>query len=383
MADDFTSTIGALRRRGRILPLLVGAHAVLFAWIFWAIQGQVSLYEISNDARIELESATYSIEAQAPGRVISTSLRVGQEVRRGDVLVEIDTMGDRLQRRQEQERVQGLRSELESLRAQLEAEQWAGKEEQQSMRLREEEALSRLREAQLAEQDATRELERIRKLFGEKLVAAREYDKAQGEWRRMQAQVATLQSGLRRISQEQTARDRERDARIQGLRREMAELEAGRRTIEAGIDRLGYEVERKLIRAPVSGRVGEAAVLRTGAVVAAGEKLGSVVPAGRLAAIAHFPAQAAFGRIRPGQTGTLRLSGWPWAEYGTVTVTVVRVAQEVRDGKARVELEIAPTSSFRGRLEHGMPGTLEVTVERSSPLALGLRTSGGWLTRRP
>jgi len=59
---------------------------------------------------------------------------------------------------------------------------------------------------------------------------------------------------------------------------------------------------------------------------------------------------------------------------------VTRVAQEVRDGKVRVELALDAHSSFRGELEHGMPGTLEIVVERLSPLSLVLRTAGEWLT---
>jgi hypothetical protein len=44
-------------------------------------------------------------------------------------------------------------------------------------------------------------------------------------------------------------------------------------------------------------------------------------------------------------------------------------------------LALAGKSSYRGSLEHGMPGTLEVTVERVSPLSLTLRTAGQWLSK--
>jgi len=116
-------------------------------------------------------------------------------------------------------------------------------------------------------------------------------------------------------------------------------------------------------------------------VVSEGDRLGSIVPAGHLLVVAQYPAQAAFGRIRAGQPATLRLDGFPWAEFGTLSATVAGVAQEVRGGKVRVELALADKSSFHGTLEHGMPGTLEVAVERVSPLGLILRTAGQWLTR--
>jgi len=112
------------------------------------------------------------------------------------------------------------------------------------------------------------------------------------------------------------------------------------------------------------------------------ESVASIVPSGRLRAVAMFPAQAAFGRIREGQAAVLRLDGYPWTEFGAVKATVGHVAQEVRDGRVRVELDLQPGSNFSGRLEHGMPGSVEVAVERISPLALVLRTAGQWLTRR-
>src|SRR5256885_12752918 len=44
---------------------------------------------------------------------------------------------------------------------------------------------------------------------------------------------------------------------------------------------------------------------------------------------------------------------------------VSQVAAEIRDSNVRVEFEMQPDSSFRGKLEHGMPGSIDVAVERS------------------
>ena len=231
--------------------------------------------------------------------------------------------------------------------------------------------------AHLADQD----LERIRKLYTQQIVSTRDLQKAESEAGRLRAATAALQAAAGRIPQDQSTHDREREVRIARLQGEIASLDAQRDTLQAESARLAYEIERRRIRAPVDGRVGEAAMLRVGAVVAEGERLGSIVPAGNLLVVAQFPAQAAFGRIRPGESATLRLDGFPWAEFGTVSARVERVAQEVRDGKVRVELALAEKSTFRGTLQHGMPGTLEVAVERVSPMGLTLRTAGQWLTR--
>jgi len=57
-----------------------------------------------------------------------------------------------------------------------------------------------------------------------------------------------------------------------------------------------------------------------------GEKIASILPSGTLVVTAQFPPDAAFGRIRRGQSATVRLEGFPWAEFGSVPATVARVA---------------------------------------------------------
>jgi membrane fusion protein (multidrug efflux system) len=254
-------------------------------------------------------------------------------------------------------------------------------EEDHAARLKAQEAESRVREAQIPADYAAKNLVRIRALRAENYVSAHDLEKAESDASQLHAAASALEMAASRIPQDQAARNRERDVRIGRLQGEIATLEAQRNTLQAETARLNYEIERRRIRAPVDGLIGEAVNLRVGAVVADGDRLGSLVPAGRLLVVAHYPAQAAFGRIRAGQPATLRLDGFPWAEFGTVSATVAGVGQEVRDGKVRVELALRPRSSFRGSLEHGMPGTLEVAVERLSPLNLTLRTAGQWLTR--
>ena len=135
-----------------------------------------------------------------------------------------------------------------------------------------------------------------------------------------------------------------------------------------------------MIRAPVSGIIGEAAVLQAGSVIQEGAGVASIVPAGQLRIVAFFPPQAAYGRVRTGAGARLRLKGYPWTEFGVVEARVAEVAGEDRDGRTRVQLEVLPSPTLKTTLRHGMPGELEVEVERATPLSLVLRTAGQWLT---
>lgn len=359
----------------------IASGLALSAWIVWALFAQVSLYEVSTDARIELEGATYPIDSPFAGRVVATSLRAGSAVQRGDLLIEIDAEAEQLQLHEVEVQAQGLAPQITQLQAQIEAERSARSEEDRAARLRSQEAESRVHEAQGPADYAAKNLVRIRALRAASYVSAHDLEKAESDASQLHAAASALETAANRIPQDQAARNRERDVRIGRLQGEIATLEAQRDTLQAETARLNYEIERRRIRAPGDGLIGEAVNLRVGAVVGAGERLGSIVPAGRLLVVAHYPAQAAFGRIRAGQPATLRLEGFPWAEFGTVSATVADVGRDVRDGQVRVELALRSQSSFRGSLAHGMPGTLEVAVERLSPLNLTLRTAGQWLTR--
>jgi membrane fusion protein (multidrug efflux system) len=72
----------------------------------------------------------------------------------------------------------------------------------------------------------------------------------------------------------------------------------------------------------------------------------------------------------------MRLDGFPWAQYGSIDATVSRVATEIRDGAVRVEFTPAATGNPADIMQHGVPGVIEVAVERAAPAALVLRAAG-------
>jgi membrane fusion protein (multidrug efflux system) len=164
--------------------------------------------------------------------------------------------------------------------------------------------------------------------------------------------------------------------RIRGLAVALTRLEGQADTLKAGINRLENEIERRIIRAPIEGFLAEAASLRVGAVLAEAEQVASLVPAGSLLGVARFAPPAALGRIAPGQRATMRLEGFPWAEYGALRLKVIRVASEIRDGTVRVELALDGSQPSRIPLQHGLPGIVEVEVERTTPMAVILNAAG-------
>ncbi len=92
--------------------------------------------------------------------------------------------------------------------------------------------------------------------------------------------------------------------------------------------------------------------------------------------VASFEPAIALGRIYPGQPATMRLDGFPWAQYGTIQATVQRVATAIEHGRVQVELTINANPRSQVPLQQGLPGDVEIEVERISPALLLLRAAG-------
>jgi membrane fusion protein (multidrug efflux system) len=91
--------------------------------------------------------------------------------------------------------------------------------------------------------------------------------------------------------------------------------------------------------------------------------------------VADFP-PVALGRIQPRQPARLRLDGFPWTQYGTISATVIRVVSQDDNEWLQVELAIRPNLASAIPLQRGLAGTVEVEVERVSPATLILRAAG-------
>jgi membrane fusion protein (multidrug efflux system) len=216
-------------------------------------------------------------------------------------------------------------------------------------------------------------------MYNAGVIAELDLNRTVADAQQRRAAADSMHYAVVRLEGEQRTRTNERRAHIEQLTSELNKLRGDRATAGVTLQRLEEEVDRRYIRAPVDGKLGEVAPLRIGAVVHEGDKLAAVVPSGKLRVVANFDPPAALGRIRPGQHARLRLEGFPWAQYGSVAATITNVASEIRDGSIRVEMTLDSNSESRIPLQHGLPGSVEVEIETLSPANLVLRTAGSLL----
>jgi membrane fusion protein (multidrug efflux system) len=318
------------------------------------------------------------VVARAAGQVVASELVLGKQVEAGDLLVQLDDRAERLALAEGRSRLADLDARLTALASMLEAEHRAVADHAAAAVVALDEQQARIEEARAVAKLAEQRFERTRGLV-EKAVASRvQLDRARAERDAKRAVVKSLEVAHSHRAQQQRVETSDREVRIAALERERAELAGERATQQASLARLQQEVALRQVRAPVAGRVGQISEVVVGAAVTAGEKLAYVVPEGRPRAVAHFPVSAG-GRIRAGQTARLRLDGFSWLEYGSLHATVKDVANETQGELLRVEFDLHADPGLRIPVEHGLPGSAEVEIERVAPATLVLRRIGALL----
>jgi membrane fusion protein (multidrug efflux system) len=384
MSKSFSRARGTLDLEGRKFRviLIVAAAVLLTGWGLWFFKSTVTVYAVSHEARLEVDRASYPVEAPVAGRVVSSTLVMGRVVSAGEMLVELDIKAQSLEVGEERARLSGLAPQLAGVLAEIAEQETGRRDAQAATAAARAEAQARHEEARAAADLAVEEEQRAVRLAANGLIGQAELNRARAQATQTRAAAETLRLALLRIDADHRRLDTEYRIEIERLQRQASGLRAQAGTASATVERLQHQGELRRIVAPVAGTLAEVSPLRVGRVLQTGETVATIVPSGTLRIVAAFLPAEAFGRVRPGQTARLRLDGFPFTQYGSVGARVSSVASEVREGQVRVDLALADVSTVVP-LQHGLPGTVEVGVEEISPAALALRAAGQRAHKRP
>lgn len=384
MSEAFARTLRSLdadRGRSWLLALAAGA-ALASLWVAWMVFGVVPVHAVSSDARIEAAGVPREVKTAIAGTVVSVDVGLGDRVHAGQILVSLDDASARAS-------LDDARALQDSLSAQLDrlttARVALTEAEQQGTEARGSAAAGARSEAEkaaLASRQAADEATRAEDLATRGAISAQELSRARAEAERWALERRIREQMVRQLSSELVGAKQGGQVEIGRLDQELAELAGRLASARAGVEGAMLAVQRHRIVAPVDGTVGSLATRDEGAVLAVGDAVATVVPDGELHVVASFSPSAALGRVRPEQRAQMRLDGFPWTAYGSLPARVERVADEpategLQIGGIRVELSLQPGPDWRVPLQHGLPGQVEVEVDRLSPAALILRTVGG------
>ena len=352
------------------------ALALLSAWVVWAFRATIVRYEVSDSARLEVVGAPYFIQSDVTGRVRSSELVLGRKVQAGEILLDLESRDEQLNISLERVHRAALQPQLAALRAQMEQEGLGKSDEQKVLAFSMGDTEAQYHQADAQASLAAEEAARANRLRGEGLISEADARRANAEAASKRSAAQASQAAALRVLPELQVHNRDRAVRVQQILVDVTKLQAEEAASSANLQRLEYELEKRRIRAPVSGILTECATLRPGAHISQGQQIGIIVPSSAVQMVAEFSPSAALGKIQPGQAATVKLEGFAWAQFGTLSAHVSRVAGDVRDGKVRVELAVRAPAHSHLPLRHGLPGSVEIEVERVTPALLLLRSAG-------
>jgi len=236
-----------------------------------------------------------------------------------------------------------VQARLEGMRTRVDDQRRLGDESQRRVALAE-------RETALADRDA----ERSRELVVRQLLSPSEAERAE----------ATALSKRQALASARAEVMGQR-LHVSELEGQILEMEQSRRTERS---RLQLDVQkawsalaeavrlwetRYLLVAPIAGRVSHFRTLSPGQYLNPGEPVLALVPAGGNASSTVLVADAAAGRVRPGQTVLISFASFPATEFGKVEARVRSVAL-VPAQPAAGDQEGAPTYRVALELPHGL-----------------------------
>jgi len=378
MPAHFSQTLRALKRDNAQSSYMCWAISALLVcvWSVWFFCSSVTVYETSDKVRLEAKMAPRQIEAQISGQVLSTYLAIGKDVVEGDIVMEIDAREERLRRDEEVARLKATTERLNATKREIAAKRQANDDDGDSAAADVDMIKSRIAaieaETALASDIAARMAKLVATGNGTQIASL----KATNDLKRLKAERKSLDAELRRAVSQSDRKKHDSEAGIEDLQFQLAQLDGEYESSKAAIERLNADIEKRLIRSPITGHLGDVLPFHSGSFVAQGSPLATVIPSGELIAVAQFAPSVSIGRVKAGQIARLKLDAFPWTQFGVVDAQVVTVANEPRDNTLRVELAVDAVRAQQLGLQHGLPGVAEVQIEDISPARLVLRAAG-------
>ncbi len=381
MATPFVRTLRSIKQDNSSFALLTWALVLLLfgAWLAWFMLIRISVYEVSQTARLQVEHASHPVSNAIAGTIVSSKLRLGAQVQQGDILLELEANNERLRLHEEQTRLEGIPPQIHTLEQEILDYQNATEKTDAATANAIDQAKSRYHDALAAARFSDNHWNRLRTLNESGQIPQVDVLRARRDADKSRALANELGAEIKRLNADGSEKKLVRQATVQSLQREIIALQAQMALSRATIKRLLQNIETHTIKAPVSGVMGEVSAIEKGAYIQSGTVLARIIPSGDLTVVAEFAPARVLGRVHPGQQGHMRLHGFPWAQYGSIAVRVERVASEIRNGLLRVELQ--PLVAHAVLMQHGLSGSVEVEVEKTTPAVLVLRVAGQMLTR--
>jgi multidrug resistance efflux pump len=371
----------AVRRIMVLIPVTVGVLLVAFALLVWIARIE-EVVETTGYVRIERFQI---VRPGIDGAVARVLAEPGQRVRRGDLLVELESFN--LEREAKE-----LESTLIETRLNLAAARGQGdldnreiqpqeisrqKYEVAQIDLEEQRVAAQVHEIRLARDAAQNNLKRAEELAKYGLISDQDLQTArnnveQFDWRIRQAELShqemeahrqSMGEGLGLLGSQHRQRSTESASKV-------GELAAKERWLRSELARLQERLEQRSLRATLDGWVtGPVYHELIGRQVTAGQELMTVIDDKSVRFISLVPEESVV-RVRPGQPASVEIAGLPRRRFDVFKGAVVAVEKRPVVGEAQgkifyqADIDLSRAWVERGSerfyLRDGMRGTAEI-----------------------
>ena len=374
-AMPFSRTLRALNDDApRHMRGVAVALVLLAGWLLWALVGRISIVAVSKRARFESRSAVRQIAVPVSGRITRIDIALGQTVRRGDVLLELDAADATIRRAKALEGISNVGRRIDAITAQIAATraQAAAQTNAAAAKLRQAHE-SRIEAEHLANIELTR-ADRLERLAKQGLVPATDAAEARDRAGAARAKERALAAAKEEAAKQQNEVVSTAEASVRALESNRIELQTQLSAEQAALQQADVDLERLRVRAPTDGRIGSSAELRAGTWVEEGTVAASIVPAESREVAAWF-ALDDMPLVRVGQTGSVWLEAINRSGRRRFAATVTGIERDANGSDFRVTLRLAAPPP-RTAVDQGFPATVTIDVQRLSPFDALLRAAG-------
>ena len=188
MPMPFSRTVRSLHDDGGRLWLagIAGASLLLGIWGVWFFAGHVIVWESTESARVEAIAQPHPVHAPVAGRVTNSQLTLAKTVQEGEVLLELDSQAQTLERQEASTRKKAIEAQLPLLRSEIDATETALLDSERASQAGLGETSARKREAEARAEYADQESQRYRSLHDAGHIAELKMLKSNAEQRTSQ-----------------------------------------------------------------------------------------------------------------------------------------------------------------------------------------------------
>ena len=376
MPSPYYRTMRSLKGERQTMARFLGiaAFLVLGTWVGWFWLGRLTVFA-SGTATLVVEEQPYTITAPLDGTVSENHLELGAQVAPGDLLLVLVHRPESLKMEETAKTLEGLETQKTELVKEIKANESRLGLELESAKLKWREAQAKVAEAESRFQLADEEYRRAEALFKTGSIDAVSVSRARSERSVQEQSLNSWRLSAERAKADVKAMGQQAKAALAKLQRDQEQLDSEATAARSRLDQWRHERERRFLRSPASGILGEVVPLQPGAFLAEGTSVATLVPSGKTRVRAYFKPADVLGKLPVGAQGRLRLDGFPWLQYGAISVRVTHVASAPRDGLVQVELTLT-NKPKNIPLNHGLPGVVDLELERIAPVDFVLRTVG-------